>query len=57
MNVLVIFDGKSETVLLVLKFNEINWNLSILEERMIEQLPLEYFYFIFFQAYFFSFIK
>lgn len=57
MNVLVIFDGKSETVLLVLKFNEINWNLFILEERMIEQLPLEYFYFIFFQAYFFSFIK
>lgn len=39
MNVLVIFDGKSETVLLVPKFNKINWNLSILEERKIEQLP------------------
>lgn len=57
MNVLVIFDGKSETVLLVPKFNKINWNLSILEERKIEQLPLEYFHFIFFQTYYFLFIK
>lgn len=52
MNVLVIFDGKSETVLLVLKFNKISWNLSTLGERKIEQLPLAYFYFIFFQTYF-----
>lgn len=39
MNVLVIFDGKSETVLLVLKFNKISWNCPFLEKERLNNYP------------------